>query len=588
MALVLAPATLTALVTPTVAQDRRDELEALQLEKDKQRREQLNRQAPLLGSAKALQWLEPVADESPCFRISRFAVAHNEDSASTSLPAPIEIAGTQPTPQIRFDWLARELGAFETACLGAQSLDALRRNLDARLAQAGYVTSSVSIPPQNLSAGTLQIVVQVGRVAAIMRRKTLPANTPAADQPSAVGVNALAIDGGQILNLRAIEHSLENLARLPSQAARFQIEAGERVGESVLLIDSSGTRPWQADITLDNAAPKEYGRWQWQVQAALDGPLGLSDQASLQLGQTVRDQTERGKQRSASVSYSIPFGYALFNANVSRSENRRIVQGTTVRFVERGFDRSSQLRAQWTFWRSAASRAALWGSAVGRRAQTFIDDTELVLQRRKSVRRQLGLTVSGQSGDTVWSLDAERDAGRKLAVAPEFGLEPPEPSRQSQLRLGLSAPFEGAGLKAVYSGQLQAQYVRGATSAADLASVGSRYSVRGFDGQDILQAPAALTLRQELRLPPWRFFGDALQAQPFVALDAAQVFGRSTENEGEPSTAAGSSLAGMAVGARWRHEQFFGDVTVGWPLHKPSGASTPGQTVVYATLGFQL
>jgi hemolysin activation/secretion protein len=279
----------------------------------------------------------------------------------------------------------------------------------------------------------------------------------------------------------------------------------------------------------------------------------------------------------------------MFNANVSRSENRRTIQGTTVRFVENGYDRSTQLRAQWTFWRSAERRAAVWASVVGRRAQTFIDDTELVLQRRKSVRREIGLSVSCQTDDAQWSIDAERNLGRKLAVAPEFGLEPPEPSRQSQVRLNLSKLLEWAGFKAMYIGQAQAQYVRNASNAADLASVGSRYSVRGFDGQDILQAPAALTLRQELRLPPWLLFGDALQAQPFVAVDAAQVFRSDADDSGSaPAPTAGSTLAGMAIGARWRHELLFGDVTVGWPLHKPAGATTPRQTVVYATFGFQL
>jgi hemolysin activation/secretion protein len=144
------------------AQDRRSDLEQLQIERDKQRREQLNRTVSLLGDSQTFEWLEPAEGEAPCFRITRFATSHDAPNPIAPPSGPQEIAGTHVLPRVSFDWLVQDLGAFESACLGRKSLDALRRNLDARLAQAGFVTSNVAIPPQNLSTGVLQLMVQTG------------------------------------------------------------------------------------------------------------------------------------------------------------------------------------------------------------------------------------------------------------------------------------------------------------------------------------------------------------------------------------------------------------------------------------------
>lgn len=87
-----------------------------------------------------------------------------------------------------FAWLVAELGDYKNARLGPLSMDAQRRNLDARLLTRGYVTSHVSLSPQNLSQGVLLVQLHLGRWLALSTAR-LPPRRPgkAQSRPVAIG-----------------------------------------------------------------------------------------------------------------------------------------------------------------------------------------------------------------------------------------------------------------------------------------------------------------------------------------------------------------------------------------------------------------
>ena len=323
--------------TVATAQDRHGALEALERERLQALRDAQARSAPQWSPAAAVTWLPPVHGEVPCFTINRFAL-----TSATPLP--------QPASAGQFDGLLQDLGAFEGACLGPHSLDALRRNLDARLVSQGYVTSNVSFAPQNLASGVLQVSLHIGRVARIDLRGAA----------SAISSNALAIRPGDALNLRDIEQTLENLARLPSQAAQFQIAAAGQADESVVVIATEAVANWRFSAGLDNAAPREYGHLQATVQAVWDAPLGLSDQVAVALNRTLHSEQGARYQDAAALNYSMPFGRHVLSINTSRSRHVRPIQGLTTRFSENGFDASVQLR-----WNGLPVVARLPGGPCG-------------------------------------------------------------------------------------------------------------------------------------------------------------------------------------------------------------------------------
>lgn len=261
----------------------------------------------------------------------------------------------------------------------------------------------------------LRVQLNLGRVARIERR----------GGALAVARNALAVQPGDLLNLRAIEQSLENLARLPSQAAQFQIEPSDEQDASVLVMASAPARRWRVGAGLDNAAARDYGRLQATAQAVLDAPLGLSDQIALFLNRSVRNEGAARHQGSALLSYSIPFGHHLMSLSASRSSHARPIQGLATRFSENGHDRSLQIRWQWTAWRSAAARWNVWGGATQRRSRNAVDEVELVLQRRDSRSADWGISGWLRVGTGELSLETDAAVSMRLAPYADVQFDPP-------------------------------------------------------------------------------------------------------------------------------------------------------------------
>ena len=529
-----------------MAQDRRDALEALERERTQALRDAQARSAPQWSGAAALAWLPPVADETPCFTIQRFELQQ----------------GTG------FGWLLQDLGEFEGACLGPQSLDALRRNLDARLVNQGFVTSSVSFEPQSLAGGVLRVSLQLGRVARVDRRGAA----------STIGRNALALKPGDVLNLRAIEQTLENLARLPSQAAQFQVEASERPDESVVAIAIEPARTWRVGVGLDNAAARDYGRLQATAQAVWDAPLGLSDQVAVFLNGTVHNEGGERYQRSAMLSYSIPFGRHLLSLNTSRSRHARPIQGLTTRFNENGFDASAQLRWQYTAWRSASARWNVWGGATQRRSHNFIDDVELVLQRRHTRNADWGLNGWLRFAAGELTLDIDAAVPRRVGADTDVQLDPPALAHTRRVQL----TWQQAVLQGMqYEARLAWAGVQDPASGADLQNLGSRWSVRGFDAQGFLTGQEQITWRQDLRLAGFAAaWPPGLQMQPYLGLDYGRI---SAAAHG--ALVPGRVLVGAAAGLRWGGHGLSGDLALATPLHKPEGFAA-SSAVAYASLNF--
>jgi hemolysin activation/secretion protein len=138
-------------------------------------------------------------------------------------------------------------------CLGAKGINVVMARVQNAIIERGFVTTRVVAQPQDLRSGVFVMTVVPGSVRAVRL-------TPDSDPRARTG-NAVAVEAGQLLNLRDIEQGLENLKRLPSAEADIQIEpaqvgAGQPAaapGESDLLIRWVQGRPWRVGASLDDA-----------------------------------------------------------------------------------------------------------------------------------------------------------------------------------------------------------------------------------------------------------------------------------------------------------------------------------------------
>lgn len=124
-----------------------------------------------------------------------------------------------------------------------------------------------------------------------------------------------------------------------------------------------------------------------------------------------------------------------------------------------------------------------------------------------------------------------------------------------------ATPFKLGRWEPRYSLTFRGQYTNNMLYSADQFSIGGRYTVRGFSGENTLSAENGYILRNEIGFPLKH-----INLEPYVGIDYGRVWGPSDEY------LLGNSLAGVVFGIRGKLAlQISYDVFIGTPLYKPEG-----------------
>lgn len=508
--------------------------------------------------------------DTPCFKVNELALTGQD-------------AG-------RFGWLLDAAMPYLRRCVGVRGLSYIAAELDQQLRDRGYVTTRVGLPPQNLQSGQLQVHVQVGRVADIrMVNADLPTpqgqrTGPAApDERWGTWRNAFPVAAGDVLNVRDLEQGVENMKRLPSQSVATRLEPGDVPGASVVIIErkAGGLHDRvRGGLTLDNSGGPSLGRAQLSANLAVDNPGGVNDVVSVGLNTNAQQPNGTHRSQGVTFNYSVPWGYGLLSLNASASRFAQYVQGTTVRFLSSGASSSAEARLQHTLWRDASAKLTGHVSVSTRRAESWLDDVEVVVQRRRTTNVEAGLNYKHLFEKSSLELDLAvrrgvswRGAQDDFATAQAGGLTL-RPQIWS-LNGNWATGFALAGRALQYSASLRSQFTGDTTLSVDQIAIGGRSSVRGFDGDAALLAENGVVLRNEITTPLKLW--DGLDITALLALDYGRVWG--------PSDVflAGNRLAGLGLGLRGRAGSRQFEVTLATPLYRPRGFQSR-RLNVYASL----
>lgn len=456
-------------------------------------------------------------------------------------------------------------------CLGAQGIALLLDRATNALVAEGLITSRAQALPQDLASGELVIGIQLGLVGRVVAADV--AQGPPWPRPA-----VLATGPGQVLNLRDLEQSLENLRRNPSVDADIEITPGGGEGHSDILIHRRQGRPLRLDLALDDSGSRSTGRWQASATLSWDSPLGLSDLAYVSVGRNLPGWHGDGLQGSgnALVHYSLPLGYWLVSATASRNRYHQQVAGAFQDYRYSGQASQAELQLGRVLRRGTASKTMASLKAFSRRAGNAIDDTEVLVQRRRTAGWEAALQHTHYLGPSTFDivLSHRRSTGAFGAMpAPEepFG-EGTSRMRLTQAGLSLRTPIALGEATLHYSGQWRAQWHHTPLTPQDRLCLGGHYTVRGFDGEQSVCGERGLLVRHEVSGAALPFAGQPFQL--YAALDAGRVQG--------PSAPDHPLLAGLAVGLRWAAQASGGvwqlDTFIGRPLRRPSGLHTATTT----------
>ncbi len=490
------------------------------------------------------------ATESPCFLIRRIELVGDMANRFADLTDSAHRAGDGTDDKL--------IGR----CIGSTGIGIALRRLQNELVRRGYVTTRVLAGPQDLGAGVLTLTLIPGRVRSV--------RFAAGTSSRATQWNAAPLQPGELLNLREIEQALENFKRVPTADADIRIEpaagADARPGDSDVVVEWRQDFPYRINVSLDNSGLKSTGRYQAAFTLSSDHALTLNDLLYVSVNRSLFESSPgpRGTEGHA-VHYSLPFGYWLLGATASGNEYRQPVanqQGTT---VYSGESANQELKLSRVLARGASRKTTGHLSAWARQSDNDVSGLQVQVQHRQTAGWEAGLTHREILGDGTLDLNVAYRRGTGAFGATRLLNEGSEGStRLELLQVGAlyNLPFAFARQRWRYTLALRGQQAWTPLLPQDRFSLGSRFSVRGFDEQRVLAADRGWLIRNDFGLS----LGGSGQ-EAYVGLDYGEVRGRHSE------LLAGTHLAGMAIGLRGGVVGVAYDVFAGRSLSGPAGFS---------------
>lgn len=493
------------------------------------------RLSPKTASVGALRFPQ----ETPCFPVHQ-----------------VVLEGRETLPR----WLPLQTLANKATghCLGGKGINALMSLLQNRLIEHGYVTTRVLAPQQNLNSGTLRLTLVPGYVRNVIFTH---------DSGRYVSLfNAFPVKPGALLDLRDIEQGLENFQRVPTVRANMEIVPGEKPGESDVLLSWKPSRMWRAGVSLDDSGSRSTGRYQGAATLYIDNPLSLSDTFYLSAGAALQPHSEKGTHNST-AHYSLPFDYWTASVTASGNDYYQTIAGLNGDYRYSGESRNLSMQISRILHRSGSQKTSFTWEALARESKNYIDNTEIEVQRRKTAAWKMGLQHRHYINAATLDAGISYQRGTRwfgaISAPEEYFGEATALSKILQLNAQLELPFALSGQTFRYNAQYQRQMSATPLTPQDQFAIGSRWTVRGFDGERTLNADNGWTVRNELG-----WFTPLSGQQLYLALDYGEVSGR-----GSPYLI-GNHLAGGALGLRGALFNASYDAFVGAPLSKPDGFIT--------------
>lgn len=447
-------------------------------------------------------------------------------------------------------------------CMGVAEIERLLSEITAAYIAKGYVAARAYLPQQDLSGGTLVIEVIEGRVEGLK-----------VDDGGKGSISTGNVAPGMVgkpLNLRDLEQALDQINRLASNNATFDIAPGSGPGDSIVVLKNEPRRPWRGQLSYDNQGSASTGRGQWGATLMGDNPLGFNDFLSITHRRSDPYRKWVTSSESNSLTYALPYGYSTFNLSLSESAYAATLpapSGATL--ATHGNTVSLILGADRLLYRDGSDLLRGTATLTVKESENYLENILLqVSSRRLSVLDlDLSWTTVGAGGMLVLQAGYARGLNAFNALKDAPNLPDWAPRAQfEKLKYGFNyhLPFKAGGLDGSFSSSLVGQVSRHVLYGSEQMSIGGIHSVRGFV-KNTLAGDDGFYLRNELALTRPFKLPDGLSGslRPYLALDHGRV---SNRVPGVPEGA----LTGGAVGLGARLGIVSLDVFYSRPLDHPA------------------
>ncbi|WP_201770241.1 ShlB/FhaC/HecB family hemolysin secretion/activation protein [Basilea psittacipulmonis] len=503
-------------------------------------------------------------NESPCYAIQQISLIDYASSNNLSQSSQFQWALNKAVKQLNLQL---------PHCFGVNGLSVLMKQVQNNIIERGYVTTRVVASEQDLNQGVFSLTIIPGRV-----RHTIIADASRIPWFSKLTAKtAIAFEQGDILNVRDIEQSLENLKRVPTADANVEILPADstQIGESDIKITYQQRFPFRLNLNLDDSGSKSTGKWQGSTTVSWDNLFSANDLFYATFTHSLKrhsDELGRRATQNYGFYYSIPFAYWTLSASLYKTDYHQEVFGAfNNTYLYSGRSETSNVNISYLLYRDAVRKTTLSGGFWSRHSKNYIDQFEIEVQRRRMAGWQINLSHIEYIKATTLKLSAGFKWGtgvrRSIPAPEEYWGEGTSRPKIITASVEMNYPFNIGKQSFVFNTSWSAQWNKTPLIQQDRFSIVGRYTVRGFDGELNLSGERGWLWRNELS---WNIANQGHWV--YLALDGGRVTGRDDEMR------LGHYLIGTALGLRgnWRH--FYYDVFVGRPLYKPNGFKTTNIT----------
>ncbi|MEJ8561545.1 ShlB/FhaC/HecB family hemolysin secretion/activation protein [Yoonia sp. GPGPB17] len=472
---------------------------------------------------------------------------------------------------------------FEAQCLGLAEINSVLEAVTFAYVETGYVAARAFLPEQDLSDGTLKVVVVEGKLEAIVMNR---------DEQSLRGQRATAFPAmiGEPVNLRDIEQGLDQLSRLRSVDATMQIAAGAEQGGSILAVSREAGRPWHGSLSFNDLGSASTGEFQTRLSLGFDDLLGLNDTIAFSYQRSMDDHplafsNDRPNGDTWTAKFEVPYGYWTFAIDGDRNAYRSEIEGALGPIETSGNSSTAGLTASRVLHRDQISKTTLTGTLTAKETESFILGSRVdVSSRRLSIfdfdishSRQVwggqgSGSISVSRGLDIWGAldDGEAADGSPRAQFTKYDLS-----------VGYSRDFMAATQPVNYDARLTAQWSDDLLFGSEQISLGGDSSVRGSESS-LMFGNRGVMLRNEFAAPLNAFSDPAYartfgQLVPYFAFDLGRI-------APQPSfDIAGGTLSGAAFGLRSQGGRLAFDISYADILSQPTDLPENGpETGVFA------
>lgn len=444
------------------------------------------------------------------------------------------------SPQVR-EQIVRD---YSNRCLGVVEIEQILAEITRDYISRGYITTRAYLPQQDLSRGTLEILVLEGVVDKILLEDG--------------GSDSIRLGGvfpaeRSLLNLRDFEQGIEQVNKLSSNNATMDVQPGAAPGASTVVIRNTPRTPFHASLSVDNQGSESTGRHQIGVTVTADRLLKLNELLLVTHRRSHPHDEERQFSESDSVSAIIPFRYTTLSLSMNRARyTSTLVAPSGLDLQFKGKSATDSLKVEHIAYRDQATRVTLSSTLTMKDSKSWLAGQFLAVSSRLLTVLDVDSSLTTGFAGGVFGFDLGMAKGLKLggALRDPDGLPALAPRAQfDKLKLGMNymIPFQLAGKDFSFSSQFSAQHSWDTLYGSEQMLVGGIYSVRGYV-RNTLSGDNGYSLRNELSMRHNLMLGaERVGLRFYGALDVGKVTNR------VPDVPSGR-LTGMAIGvsANWR------------------------------------